>query len=52
MPTARGPTRLMSSPPPKAAIVNTKLARKNATLTSVMFAPYSSESDSRKTLQE
>jgi hypothetical protein len=33
-------------------MVNTKLARKNATLTSVMFAPYRFESGSRKTLQE
>jgi hypothetical protein len=42
----------MSRPPPKAAMVNTKLARKNATLTSVMFAPYRLESGSLKTLQE
>jgi hypothetical protein len=33
-------------------MVNTKLARKNATLTSVMFAPYRLESGSLKTLQE
>ena len=32
--------------------VNTKLAKKNAMFTSVMFAPYRLESGSRKTLQE
>jgi hypothetical protein len=33
-------------------MANTRLARKKATLTSVMFAPYRLESGSRKTLHE